>query len=247
MYELNVLTCRPDYFYITLASLLSSDWTDDINICLGVANGRYITQYLQEGRIKLRRLHTKKSYAEIKEWLKQRQASWNFSKILRGANRNKRGIFVLEDDIILNPDWFAHAHEVINEIEKISDKFILSIYSPHRKMEVGENGFAEYPIDRFFGTQGMYYTPSVAIKLGRFLRDGNYQPGHDVMMHDFCKDEKIKVYVPNRITIQHIGEKSAFHGTTLKKGQGPVPGYLWPTTYEMPHFHTSKKYKHQNL
>ena len=245
--DLFTFTRMWNWYYITLASLLSSDWTDDINICLGVANGDYVTKYIQKGRIKLKRLHNRKTYNGIKSWLKQSQASYNFAKILRNADKTKKGMILLEDDIILNPDWFSHTHEIIQKIEQISDEFILSIYSPHRKMEVGENGFTEYPIDRFFGTQGMYYPPSVAIKLGNFLRDDGYEPGHDVRAHQFCEDEKIKLYVPNRITIQHIGEKSAFHGTTLKKGQSPVPDYLWPTTYEMPHFHTAKKYKHQKI
>ena len=118
-------------------------------------------------------------------------------------------------------------------------------------METGKYGFVEYPIDRFFGTQGMYYTPSVAIKLGHFLRNDNYEPGHDVRMHQFCKDEKIKVYVPNRIVIQHIGEKSAFHNITIKRNSPPdcdfpIPDYLYPS-YDIPHFHTSKKYVHQEL
>lgn len=228
MYELYILTVRSDYVYITLASLLSSDWFEDVNVCLGVANGNYITKYFQKGsRIKLKRLHTRKSYNTIKSWPPARQVTYNFSKILRGVNPRTKGIFVFEDDIIVNPDWFTHAQKTISKIEKVSNEFILSLYSPHGRMQEGEDGFAEYPIKRFFGTQAMYYQPSTANRFGQFLRMGGYAPGHDIEIHRFCEEGEIPIYVPNRITVQHIGKKSLYNSSK------PM--------------HASRKYRHESL
>jgi GR25 family glycosyltransferase involved in LPS biosynthesis len=145
------------------------------------------------------------------------RACWNYWRSLTfGAKTTGReGLVVFEDDVILAQGWERRLRAVIAEVELVhQERYVLALYvAACVGLSKSKNGshFVEYPVDYFFGTQGMYYPESVRPGFAEFLKAhgvDTFREPYDLLLKDYLKRASIPMFVTIPCLVQHIGRVS---------------------------------------
>lgn len=137
----------------------------------------------------------------------------NFYRCLRFGAEN---VLYLEDDLNFKFNWDHEFKDKITQLHEQHEDFVLSIYSPY-DLSKSPTEFVHF--DRgFYGTQAVYITKGIKDKLAEKVMDEgilNYRHMADILLQEFCTDNKIPLYATKTPLVQHIGKESAIHNNTF--------------------------------
>jgi hypothetical protein len=148
------------------------------------------------------------------------RSSWNYYRCLNHDATTERGRLVLEDDVRFARGWQLRLHATLASLQELHRSgFILAIYSPwdlvlqeHR----GNRFYAEYPPERFYGTQGVYYTAAARRGFAKYLKTHGLvanEKQYDLLLKDYLILSGLPLFATTPSLIQHIGKKSISQGT----------------------------------
>lgn len=157
-------------------------------------------------------------------WIKGRpltqRASWNYYRCLTHNAAGKRDILILEDDVRFARGWWSRLSAILADLLELhGSNFVLTIYSPWDlvlQQHWGERFYAEYPLGKFYGTQGVYYTAVTRQGFAEYLKLHGLvanEKGYDYLLRDYLSDAGIPLFASTPSLIQHMGVKSTGLGT----------------------------------
>lgn len=142
---------------------------------------------------------------------------WNFKNCLRNSYiEGENGILIFEDDVIFARGWANRFENVLGNLEeKCGDRFILSLFTSTTFFSLGnlpKSYYLEFPKDRFYGCQGMYYSKRVREELLNHF--DNYDLTHplnyDIIIRNYIVENNIPIFVTIPCLIEHIGTMSTW-------------------------------------
>lgn len=125
-------------------------------------------------------------------------------------------ILYLEDDLNFKHNWDHEFKDKITKLHEQHEDFVLSIYSPY-DLSKSPTEFVHFD-KGFYGTQAVYITKNIKDKLAeKVMNEGilNYRHMADILLQEFCTDNKIPLYATKTPLVQHIGKESAIHNNTF--------------------------------
>ena len=165
-----------NYLGETLDSLSADDpFSVDNPVCL--VAGSPITTHLDRYR-SLPGMSVIEMGPSTWSWIKNshilKRSAWNCYRCLTQPVAGTRGTLALEDDIRFARGWRARFSVTLAELERrYGTDFVLAIYSPWLlATEEHDHGklFVEYSPGRYFGMQGIYYTPKTRQGFAKYLK-----------------------------------------------------------------------------
>lgn len=198
-----------NYVWTTINSLKNSDWKDSgggATLCVGSFDSEYLNG----------------SGLEVLPWdedsdkdAKSGETSdlrrlLNCLNYVRSMRHGEGDVVVLEDDVLMCPDWLGALRKAIEEIK--SDRYIITLYSPislaDPTLDRGPN-HRSYPAEHFYGTQAMYYPKSVKNEVADFIherRRSGYAP--DLIVKQWALANKC-LYALQGSVVEHVGDFSS--------------------------------------
>lgn len=135
----------------------------------------------------------------------------NYSRILLHHG------LIFEDDLLFCRDWDVWLAESLDECRRRrpDGRFVLALYSCYHWQE---NALVvDYPIDSFYGSQGVYYAPSVRTPYHLHLLKNFGREPTDLLLKSFCREHEVSLFACARSLVQHVGFQSTglgdFHRT----------------------------------
>lgn len=157
-------------------------------------------------------------------WIKSRpltqRASWNYYRSLTHNTDDERGRLILEDDVRFARGWQPRLSAILSELHELHGSgFVLAIYSPWDLVlqeHSGERFYAEYPLEKFYGTQGVYYTAVTRKGFAKYLKVHGMvanEKGYDYLLRDYLSQAGLPLFAATPSLIQHMGKKSTGLGS----------------------------------
>jgi hypothetical protein len=192
------------YRYATMTSLLASDWQasgGQIHLCIGGPDDTYAQLHAAQ-RINVHPL-------TADEWETMRQTSVhtrfnaNYRRCLQHAG--DEGLIVLEDDIMVRPDWLRCLRLALDEMKAHGHRgFVLSLYYPADIARVHRGAFHQsYFAPSFYGTQALYFAPGLVADVIDHLAATPKRTVDIALRNWFIQQQN--VYATIRSLAQHIG------------------------------------------
>lgn len=194
---------RPQpYLYATLTSLLASDWHGiSIHLCIGGPDHAYAKRYT-ERRVAIHPL-TDAEWDAMKDTSIHSRFNANYRRCLQHAS--DEGLIVLEDDVLVRPDWYRCLRLAIEEMHAAGRRdYVLALYYPAdvRRSSRGIH-YQSYIASSFYGTQALYFSPGVIAKVIDHLAATPARTVDMALRDLFVKHQN--VYATIRNLAQHIG------------------------------------------
>lgn len=157
-------------------------------------------------------------------WIKNNslahRATWNYYRCLTQPTAGTRGTLILEDDIRFARGWRTRLSTTIADLEEHhGPDFVLALYSSHGPAWFSMLGrstskqlYADYPPEKFFGTQGMYYTTKSRQGFAKYLKTNGviaHKTHYDFLLGKYLSHAGLPLFATVPSIIQHIGESSA--------------------------------------
>ena len=207
-----------NYLEETLVSLLSEYTINNAEpICLvaGSPETVYLDQYRHLPGISIIDMGPN-TWSWIKNNITLHRATWNYYRCLTYPIAGTRGTLVLEDDIRFARGWCGRLNVTLTALEKMhGSDFVLALYAPWFSVLKGvEDGslYVEYPHNRFFGTQGIYYPSKIRLGFSKFLKRHGVTANenhYDILLQQYLFQSDIPIFATAPCLIQHIGKTSA--------------------------------------
>ena len=211
-----------DYLETTLASLSAErPISNEQAVCL--VAGTPVTTHLDRCRL-CSGITVVEMGPNTWSWIKGRpltqRASWNYYRCLTHNADDERDRLILEDDVRFARGWQPRLSAILADLQYLHGSgLVLAIYSPwdlvlqeHR----GERFYAEYPLEKFYGTQGIYYTAATRRGFAAYLKVHGLvanEKGYDYLLRDYLSKANLPLFAATPSLIQHIGKKSTGLGT----------------------------------
>jgi len=211
-----------NYIEATLQSLFSTQSADaEHSVCLVVGSPEitYLANYQPQPRITIFEMGPN-TWSWVKGRPLTQRASWNYYRCLTQGVTSESGRLILEDDVRFARGWQPRLSAILADLqERHGSGFVLAIYSPwdivlqeHR----GGRFYAEYPLGKFYGTQGVYYTAATRRGFAAYLKVHGLvadEKGYDFLLRDYLYQAGLPLFAATPSLIQHIGVKSTGLGT----------------------------------
>lgn len=127
---------------------------------------------------------------------------------------------IFEDDVAFCPAWDSLLRRLIDTIARSHKDYVLALYSCY-PWDPGEP-WREYPVDKFYGTQGMHFSRKVRTELAAHLLKHIGKEPSDMLLKSFCKENKIPLFAVSRSLVQHMGKVTtglgSYHQTMNYRG-----------------------------
>ena len=145
------------------------------------------------------------------------RAAWNYWRALTVENYQgaRKGLVILEDDVIAANAWDDHLYRAIKQIEICEPgPYILALYAPgEAELREPEQGklFVSYPAESFFGLQAIYYPEAIRKGFATYLKQNGVETSripHDFLLRDYAQEGNIPIFAAIPCLFQHIGEVS---------------------------------------
>jgi len=156
------------------------------------------------------------TWAWIKNNITLHRATWNYYRCLTYPPAGQRGTLILEDDVRFARGWQARLDTTLVALEEqYGSDFILALYAPwFSVMEGIRRGqlYVEYPYNKFFGTQGIYYPAKIRQGFARFLRVHGVKANknhYDILLQQYLREANTPIFATAPCLIQHMGKTSA--------------------------------------
>ncbi|MGO8928026.1 MAG: hypothetical protein ACLQU3_14235 [Limisphaerales bacterium] len=151
----------------------------------------------------------------IKDFKTAHRASWNYWRcFIYGARPEARkGLLLLEDDVLPARGWEKQLHKTIEQIEvQYGEEYVLALFTiqPHLSTPVdADTYYSLYPVNDYAGSQAMYYPESVRVAFAEYMAaEGRdiYRMGYDLLLREYLKFTGIPLFATAPCLFQHIGE-----------------------------------------
>lgn len=202
---------RPENYIHQLLSGIRGNLS--VRLIVGACDIRYLEQYRESPFIQIV-VPPEREWTHFKECCVQQRACWNYWRALSlGANGKPFGdLLICEDDVIVSRGWEERLCDTLNEIESVlKDEFALALYTVFNLHPTNSPVLASYPVERFFGTQAMYYPKSVRIGFSKYLHANgvdHYRRPYDLLLREYLGACRIQLFATVPCLVQHVGEIS---------------------------------------
>jgi hypothetical protein len=197
---------------------LISNVRDDLplRLVVGSPEREYLKKYTTNSHIDFIET-TPAEWDRFRDCSVHRRATWNYWRALTFGVRSssRKGLVVLEDDVVPIDDWESRLYDLIEEIEaRGSGAYILSLYAAAESgLKSPEDGtrYVWCPPHDFFGSQAIYYPESLREKYSKYLKQHGVEEfsiPYDLLLGDYSKKENIPIYAAIPCLVDHIGEVS---------------------------------------
>ena len=157
---------RPkNYVHKSISSLPK---TLPLRLMVGSPSYEYLSRYRDDPRIEIVGVHPP-DWERFRDYSVRHRASWNYWRCLAfgaRADTRKKGLLVLEDDVIPAKGWQRRLLDTIFEIEsKYGNEYVLSLYTAYDGLNTfNAQGalYTRFPVRVFFGTQAVFF-PSATL------------------------------------------------------------------------------------
>ena len=143
------------------------------------------------------------------------KSTYNYINALRVADGE---CIIVEDDIRFSSMFLENAEQVKKSNFKRTIVALYSAWDWTPKVRDHLQCMIPYPIDKFFGTQAMYYTSDVVHDLANFMNEHVGKEAYDMLIKSFCRlNPDVKLLATRYSVVQHIGGESTglgYHHTT---------------------------------
>lgn len=172
------------------------------------------------------------AWAWIKNNKLRHRATWNYHRCLTQCDGGERGTLILEDDVKFACGWRLRLDMTIAALEsRFGSDFVLTIYDLHNWQPKESCLYAEYPRERFTGTQGVYYPATMRQGFAKYLKVkgviGN-KNHYDYLLRDYLTQEDIPLLATSPSLIQHMGRNTTGLGVWHQ-----APGFIEDVTAEL--------------
>jgi hypothetical protein len=217
MFDIIIMTVsRPgSYIHQTMASLAPDR---EVTLMVGSPAADYLDQYRVNPLLKIM-VPGDDDFAFLEDSTVGRRAAWNYWRCL-GAGANNSRLVIFEDDVIFAVGWEARTRRTIERIEQNHRDYILSLYYPYPREESRE-GFIEYPLCKFYGTQGVLFGGRTASEFRVFLDERGVRRWtlpYDLLLQRYTTEAGVPLFATVPSLVQHIGvlttgQSGHFHTT----------------------------------
>jgi GR25 family glycosyltransferase involved in LPS biosynthesis len=138
------------------------------------------------------------------------------------SSKERKGLLIFEDDVIVARGWETRLHDTVRELEVTNQGgFVLALYTAYPFTPAQGHFYAPYPAKRFFGTQAMYYPEAIRRGFSEYLRangvDRHVLP-YDLLLRAYVQSHGISLYATVPSLAQHVGEISTGLGGPSQGG-----------------------------
>jgi hypothetical protein len=213
---------RP-YLYATLSSMQASDAQDtDIYLCVGSPDHDYAAPHVSR-RVHLHPL-VPEEWATIQDGTLAQKSNWNYRRCLSFAS--DQGLIVLEDDVLVRPDWMHCLAKTVEEMRRHSlAGYALSLYYPQNVKLIRRGTYYQsYLAHTFYGSQAVYYPPGQAETACQWLTNHHNRNIDMALREWFIKAQN--VYAPIKSLAQHLGFTTT--GLAQHMHRSPNFHHYWP-------------------
>jgi len=145
------------------------------------------------------------------------RATWNYYRCLTQCSLGKRGSLIIEDDVKFARGWRQRLEITLAALEaKCGAEFVLTIYDSYAWYPTESCLYADYPLPRFFGTQGVYYPAGVREGYAKYLRRHGVMANrdhYDYLLRDYLFQEKVPLFAAAPSLVQHMGRTTTGVGS----------------------------------
>ncbi len=210
-----------DYIADTLASLsverpISTE--QPVCLCVGSPVTKHIDRYRLQPGISIIEMGPN-TWSWIKNNRLSHRAAWNHYRCLTQPAAGARGTLVLEDDVRFARGWYARFNATLTELEKhYGSDFVLALYAPWFFAVEGYRCgrlYVEYPPEKFYGIQGVYYTTKTCQGFAKYLKVHGvaaHKNIHDLLLGDYMRLSGLPLFATAPSLIQHMGRQSSITG-----------------------------------
>ena len=239
--KINVVVCtiwrEGNYLEETLNSLslehpLNADCP--VSLVLGSPLSAYVDHYRQSG-ISIVDMGPS-TWSWIENLALRHRATWNYYRCLTQPAGGSGGTLVIEDDIRFARGWLSRLTATLAALdEAAAGDFALSLYCPADfPLEAYLRGqlYAEYPLERFYGTQAVYYTAKTRRGFGAFLKKHGVvanQAPYDILLRYYLYEAGLPLFATAPSLVQHMGKQSTGLG-----GWYEAPSFMEDVTGPLP-------------
>ncbi len=130
---------------------------------------------------------------------------------------NSKDGFIVEDDIEFSVNFSSHMADLNNLLDNMQCKYALAIYSCYNWSKKGAS-LVDYPVEAFYGTQGMIYDIETARSFGNFLMGRIGVEPYDFALKTYIQevDPDVRLLATGSSLIQHRGDLSTGLGVFHK-------------------------------
>lgn len=229
---------RPKNYIHRLLRLINT--RNPIRLIVGGPKSGYLRRYRDNPLIEVIEVSQEKDWKHFRKCIHHRSI-WNYWRgvTLCRERTDRKGLLLLEDDILPAVGWEQRFQETVAAIESaIGRNYCLALYTPHHLPPTDKAGtYAPYPLKTFFGTQGMYYPEHVRAGFAEFLWhygvEENAAP-YDILLKGYLQETNIPLFTTFPSLFEHVGKRSSglaqFHhrASYFQK-------YLYPGTNPLKH------------
>ena len=199
------------YLHATLESM-SPEFP--VNLVVGSRESAYVARYEPDARFNLE-LPSREAWQEFEACHVFQRACWNYWRCLTLGVPDEAGVVIFEDDLRFARNWHRRFLETVEEIRGTHPEFMLSLYTAYdfttRPYLEGKH-FVPFPEDlRFYGTQGVYFTPLARKRFIQALNDmgvRKFMLAYDMILHLFIHTSGLPMFVTCPSLIEHQGALS---------------------------------------
>lgn len=187
-------------------------------LCVGSPVTEHIDSYRSHPGITIIEMGAN-TWSWIKNNRVSHRATWNHYRCLTQPVAGTRGTLVLEDDVRFARGWYARFNAAVADLEEhYGSNFVLALYSPWLfVLEEYRRGrlYVEYPPEKFYGIQGIYYTAKIRQGFAKYLKVHGvvaHKNIHDLLLGDYMRLSSLPLFATAPSLIQHMGKKSSIGG-----------------------------------
>ena len=182
-------------------------------LVLGSPASAYVAHYRQVSGVSLVDMGPS-TWAWIENLALRRRATWNYYRCLTQPAGGAGGTLVIEDDVRFARGWLPRLAATVAALKESAGDFALSLYCPWdfpRAAYLEGRLYAEYPLERFYGTQAVYYTAKTRQGFAAYLKKhgvvANREP-YDVLLWQYLSEAGLPLFAAAPSLVQHRGTQS---------------------------------------
>jgi hypothetical protein len=192
-----------------------------VRLIVGSPSYDYLKRYKENSRIEIIGVDPGE-WAKFKNYTIRRRSSWNYWRCFVHGVRpgNRKGLLILEDDVIPAKGWEEMFLKTIKQIEaEYGEEYILSLYAASNEIPrngTAGDGYTRYPSHQFGGTQAMYYPEPVRIAFSAYMQREaveTWRMPYDWLLKEYLCFTGTSIFATVPCLFEHIGDISSTGNT----------------------------------